>query len=268
MSKLDILQSVPLFSHLSEAERLELAGAMVETTYHKGEYIFREGDRAENFHIVTYGSVKCVKSSPEGKEVTLKVLMPGDLFCCEAAVFDGGTHPGCALPAGDVTVVRLPKQAYLDVLRRNPEAALDVIHYLGRRLNEAQESAKMLALERADQRLASLFVDLARRTGVREPAGIRLSVRLTRQDLANMAGLSTETVIRIISRFKRARLVSGTARSLTVKDLAGLRDIAAGRPRLRTKRPKLLAAAAGPSLTSTSPLIAIDRAVSRHFSKS
>ena len=64
---------------------------MTETRYGKGEYIFREGDPTEYFHIVKEGSVKCVKSSLDGKECTLKVLMPGDLFCCDAATFDGPT---------------------------------------------------------------------------------------------------------------------------------------------------------------------------------
>src|SRR5581483_10132167 len=126
--------------------RRKLAGEIVESRYQKGQYIFREGVPAEYFHILQEGSVKCVKTSPDGKEVTLKVLLPGDLFCCEAAVFDGGAHPRCAQPMGDVRLLRLSKKAYFDVLRRNPEAAIEVIRYLGQRLNEAQENAKVLAL--------------------------------------------------------------------------------------------------------------------------
>ncbi|MER3423952.1 MAG: hypothetical protein C4293_12700, partial [Nitrospiraceae bacterium] len=86
--------------------------------------------------------------------------MPGDLFCCEAAVFDGARHPGCAQPVGDVSVLRLSKRSYFDLLRRNPDAAFEVIKYLGNRLNEAQENAKGLALARAEQRLAGLLVSL------------------------------------------------------------------------------------------------------------
>ena len=102
--------------------------------------------------------MKCVKTSPDGKEVTLKVLMPGDLFCCEAAVFDGAPHPGCAQPMGEVSVLRLRKQAYFDMLTRNPETAVEVIKYLGTRFNEAQEQNKVLALDGAEQRLAGLLI--------------------------------------------------------------------------------------------------------------
>jgi CRP/FNR family transcriptional regulator len=228
VTKPELLHSLPLFRTLSEQDRRRLAADIVETQHRQGDFIFREGDPAHCFHIVKSGSVKCVKSSPEGKELTLKVLLPGDLFCCEAAVFDGGIHPGCAQSMGDVSILRLDKKTYFDLLRRNPDAALEVIRYLGQRLNEAQESAKALALAGGEKRLASLLLDLAERAGVAESRGIRITVRLTRQDLANMAGLAVETVIRLMSRFKRARLVSGTARSLTIIDAPGLKALVAG----------------------------------------
>jgi len=238
VSKPDLLHAIPLFHALTDADRERLAREVVESHHHKGEYIFREGDPAESFHIVKSGSVKCVKSSGNGKEVTLKVLLPGDLFCCDAVAFEGGTHPGCAQSMGDVTVLRVTKRAYFDLLRRNPDAAMEVIRYLGQRLNEAQESAKVLALDRAEQRLASLLGDFARRAGIPdERGGVRLTIRLTRQDLANMAGLSVETVIRLMSRFKRARLVSGTARSLTIKNPIRLQSVASGHVPL-PRRPK------------------------------
>jgi CRP-like cAMP-binding protein len=62
---------------------------LIESHYGKNDYIFREGDPTEYFHIVKEGTVRCVTSAPEGKECTLKMLMPGCFFCCDAAVFDG-----------------------------------------------------------------------------------------------------------------------------------------------------------------------------------
>lgn len=149
-----------------------------------------------------------------------------DLFCCDAAAFDGACHPGTAQPMGKVSVLRMKKQSYFDMLRRNPDAALEVIKYLGSRLHEAQEKTKLLALDRADQRLAALLIDMAARSGIKEPQGIRLSVRLTRQDMANMVGTTTETVIRIMSRFKRAHLVAGTANRLMIRNMDRLKTLA------------------------------------------
>ena len=220
------LNQIPLLKILSAQDRQQVLGEMTETRYGKGQYIFREGDPTEYFHIVKEGSVKCVKSSLDGKECTLKVLMPGDLFCCDASAFDGASHPGTAQPMGDVSVLRMKKEAYFKMLRGNPDAAMEVIRYLGSRLNEAQEKAKILALDSADQRLASLLVSLAERSGVADPNGVRLSVRLTRQDMANMVGVTTETAIRIIARFKKNQLVSGTASRLVIRNLSKLKQLA------------------------------------------
>ncbi|HEX9742579.1 MAG TPA: Crp/Fnr family transcriptional regulator [Nitrospiraceae bacterium] len=225
--KPDPLSKIPLFQHLGARERRTIADEVVETRYRKDEFIFREGDLATSFHILKEGTVKCVKTSSGGKQVTLKVLMPGDLFCCDAAVLDGGTHPGCAQPMGDVSVLSLSKDTYYKMLRKNPEAALEVIRYLGSRLQEAQETAKVLALNPAEQRLAALLVKLADRAGLREGNQVRLTVRLTRQDLADMVGMTVETATRIMGRFKRDKLVSGTAKSLVIRNLARLQQLAA-----------------------------------------
>ena len=222
----DKLDGIPLLKIFSGADRQRLLHELTEARYGKGEFIFREGDPTEYFHIVKEGTVKCVKSTPEGKECTLKMLMPGDLFCCDAAAFDGSRHPGTAQPMGNVSILRMSKKAYFEMLRRSPDAAIEVIKYLGNRLNEAQEKAKVLALDRADQRLASLLIDLAMRSGVKDPQGTRLAIRLTRQDMANMVGTTTETAIRIMSRFKRDRLVSGTANRLVIRDLPRLKALA------------------------------------------
>ncbi len=114
MSPPSNFDSIPLFACLSEADRRELATHAIEVPIKKGQFIFREGDPADWFHIVKHGNVKCVKSSPEGREVTLKVLMPGDLFCCEASAFAGEGHPGCAQSMGEGTIIKIHRKVMLD----------------------------------------------------------------------------------------------------------------------------------------------------------
>jgi len=223
-----LLDHVPLLNILSKQDRQRILQELSEARYGKDDFIFREGDPTEYFHIVKEGTVKCVKSTRDGKECTLKMLMPGDLFCCDAAAFDGACHPGSAQPMGNVSILRMHRNAYFDILKRSPDAAIEVIKYLGNRLHEAQEKNKILALDRADQRLAALLADLGTRNGIKEPQGIRLPMRLTRQDMANMVGATTETVIRIMSRFKRDHLVSGTANRLVISNLERLKALASG----------------------------------------
>ena len=220
------LDHIPLLNILSGKERERILHDLTESHYGKNEFIFREGEPTEYFHIVKEGTVKCTTSSPGGKECALKMLLPGDLFCCDAAAFAEGCHPGSAQPLGNVSILRFKKKTYFDLLRKNPEAAIEVIKYLGNRLREAQEKAKMFALGGAEQRLAALLVDLAARSGLHESHGIRLSVRVTREDMANMVGITTETAIRIMSRFKRDQLVAGTANRLVIRDISRLKVLA------------------------------------------
>ncbi len=226
MDKHSKLREIPILSFLKDSDLKSLTTGMTEAHYDKGQYIFKEGDPTEWFHVLTSGTVKCVKSSPEGKEAVLKVLVPGDLFCCEAAVFDGKPHPGCALTIGPTTVLKIRKDAYFKLIKHNPEAALEIIKYLGNRLNEAQETAKAFALERADQRIASLLAKLAERMGKPTPNGLLLDIRLTRQDLADMAGLALETTIRMISKLTRKGLLGKSGRCLVIKDLKRLKTLA------------------------------------------
>ena len=226
MASQSSIDSLPLFACLSETDRQELAKHAIEVPIQKGQFIFREGDPADWFHIVQHGNVKCVKSNPEGREVTLKVLMPGDLFCCEASAFSGDDHPGCAQSMGDGTVIKIHRKAMLEVIQKNPEAAVSIINYLSHRLRESQDNAKAFALDRAEQRVATLLVNLAERSGIQEEAGIRITVRLTHQDLADMAGLTKETTSRILSRFKKDLLITGYGKQLVILNLPLLRKMA------------------------------------------
>lgn len=226
MKQSNHIDSLPLFSCLPEADRQELSRHAIEIPIHKGQFIFREGDPAEWFHFVKQGNVKCVQSSLEGKEVTLKVLMPGDLFCCEATTLAGESHPGCAQAMGEGTVVKIPRKAMLNIIQRNPEAAVNIINYLSVRLRESQDNAKAFALDRADQRLATILIHLAQRAGISEAEGVRLSVKLTHQDLADMAGLTKETTSRILSRLKKDHIVTSSRKQLVIQDLARLQKMA------------------------------------------
>ena len=127
---------VCLVQHPESAGSSTAVARTLRNPLRKNDFIFREGE-SEYFHIVKEGTVKCVKSTSDGNECTLKMLMPGDLFCCDAAAFDGANHPGNAQPMGNVSILRMHKSAYFNMLKRNPDAAIEVIKYLGNRLHEA-----------------------------------------------------------------------------------------------------------------------------------
>lgn len=74
--------------------------------------------------------------------------------------------------------------------------------------------------------MAAILVNLTQRSGIQEGKGIRIGVRLTHQDLADMAGLTKETTSRILSRFKKSQMISGTGKQLNIQDLPRLQQMA------------------------------------------
>ena len=78
---------------------------------------------------------------------------------------------------------------------------------LGRQLREAQATIKSLAVDRVEQRIAQILLKLADKVGISEKGGIMINLPLTRQDLADMAGTTVETAIRVMSRFTKSKII-------------------------------------------------------------
>jgi CRP/FNR family transcriptional regulator len=94
------------------------------------------------------------------------------------------------------------------------------------RLTEAHEMMKSLAVERVERRIARQLLKLAQRLGVPDGAGLRLDLALSRQDLADMAGTTVETAIRVLSRWRAQGLVADRGGWLVITDPAGLSALA------------------------------------------
>jgi len=222
------LRQIPLLSFLTDEELQQISPLVIEQQYRKDQFVFREGEKAEWFYFLKKGAVKCLKFSPEGKELILKILLPGEIFCCESVTFDGtAVHPGNAQAVQQATLLKLSRKAYLELLEKHPPATFQVISYLGGRLKESQDLAKSVALDSAEKRVAALLVRLADKIGEPENGGIRIAIALSREDLAHMVGITEETVVRILTRFKEQHLLqSDCGKKLIVSDINSLRKLA------------------------------------------
>lgn len=224
----NFLRTIPLLSFLPDQELRKIASQAIEQQYINNEFVFRDGDPAEWLYFVKSGVVRCLKYGPDGKEFILKPLLPGDSFCCESVTFERSpVHPGNAQAMGPVTILKVSRRAYLRLIERHPRAGPQVISYLGTRLRESQEMAKGLALDPAEKRLASLLVRLAEKVGEPSQEGLRLTVAFTREDLGHMSGMTEETVVRILSRWRDQGLVSTNGgKRLVIPSLQTLKTIA------------------------------------------
>jgi len=200
------LQEMPVLSSLSQLDWEKVKDLFIEKHFGKDEYIFFEGDPSSWLGVVLEGRVKMIKHSEAGKDVVLDVLSPGEMLG-EVAAFNGKPYPATAQAMEPTVVASIHRDDYLRRLKQYPALALRLIEKLGRRLRQAQETIKSMAVERVERRIARILLKLAATTGSSKEESIVIDMPLTRQDIAEMAGTTVETALRIMSKFRTKGLV-------------------------------------------------------------
>jgi len=221
MSRAEILKQSLLFSSLNEAELAELSRLAIERSFRPDEFVFWEGDAPDYFYVVVEGRIKIAKYSSSGKEFIIAFFDPGEMFG-EVAVFEVKPYPASAQAVADTRVLAIKKDDFLSFLATRPQVALEIINVLGGRLRDAQSRLKDLAGERVEQRIAMTLLMLSSKLG--------LTLPFTRQEIANMAGTTTETAIRVTSQLKERGIIRSVRGKIIILDETKLRLLSEGPP--------------------------------------
>ncbi|MGH8874976.1 MAG: Crp/Fnr family transcriptional regulator [Acidimicrobiia bacterium] len=200
--RISLLEHAPLFSVLHPSELTVLADKFHGVVYRRGETIFREGEPAERLFLIDQGRVKLFMSSPHGQELLIGVLGRGSLFG-ELAVLDRGPRAMNARAMEDSSVYWLSSDVFWTMLENRPALARRLLELMARRLRRADQNSQDLVFFDAPTRLARRLLELAEEHG--EPAGdgdaVRITVKLTQDEMAQMIGVTRESVNRLISSF-------------------------------------------------------------------
>ena len=222
-SRIQVLRQSLVFSSLNEGELAELTALAIEQSFMPGEFVFWDGDAPAWFYIVSTGKVKVLKHSSLGKEFIIAFFGPGEMFG-EVAVFENKPYPASAQAAVQTKVLGIRRQDLLSFLTHHPEVALRIINVLGQRLRDAQGRLRDLAGERVEQRLARTLLMLCSKLGSTLP--------FTREEIADMAGTTTETTIRWMSRLKEGGIIRSSRGKTIILDEAKLRLLSEGPPQV------------------------------------
>jgi len=220
-AKAQIIKQSFILSGLSAEELAELARLAIERSFGEGEFIFWEGDTPDWFYIVAEGQVKALKHSSSGKEFIIAFFGPGEMFG-EVAVFENKPYPASAQAVAETKVLGIKRENLLAFLASRPEVALRIINVLGGRLREAQGRLRDFAGERVEQRLARTLLMLSAKLGYTLP--------FTRQEIADMAGTTTETAIRFMSRLKDGGIIRSVRGKTIILDETKLKLLSEGPP--------------------------------------
>ncbi|MEE8418658.1 MAG: Crp/Fnr family transcriptional regulator [Dehalococcoidales bacterium] len=215
------MKQTPIFSGLNDDELDKLAAVAAERNFKAGEFIFWDGDDPAWLYIVAEGKVKIFKNSSAGKEFIFAFFDSGETFG-EVAVFGNKPYPASSQAVSDTKVLAIKTEDFLLYLTNHPQVALRIINLLGERLRDAQNRLRDFAGVRVEQRLAGILVMLSLKLG--------LTLPFTRQEIADMAGTTTETAIRVMSQLKERGIIRSTRGKVVIIDEDKLRLLSEGPP--------------------------------------
>ena len=226
MEKRQRIGRIPLFEGLSE-ENLKLLSQIVrEKSYERDETIFDEGDEADGLYVVEDGRVKIYKLSFEGKEQILHIFGAGEPFG-EVAVFAGIKFPAYSQAMEKSKILIFPRRDLVDLIRRNPDLAMDILAVLSLRLRQFTHLIEDLSLKEVPTRLAAHLLYLSHQNDSRQ-----LELEVTKGQLASLLGTIPETLSRILTRMKTNGLIEIDGRRIQLLDTDALNELAQGRARL------------------------------------
>lgn len=222
VAELQLLGGVPLLAALSATDREVLANALTRRHYRRGDVIFQREDPGQSLFIIEHGTVCAYVPGAQGTDLTLAVFTDGDFFG-DMSLLDGMPRSASVAATTDTTTLILERSDFINLLRSRPDAAMAVLATVAKRLRNAGEMASDLAFLDVGGRLAKKLLDLAITHGVQRETGTYLNLPITQEELANMIGVTRESVNRNLSQFRRLGWVQYKGRKFLIRDPEGLR---------------------------------------------
>lgn len=213
----------PLFRHLTQ-EEMELVDFEKECNYYKrGEILYHEGRRMTGFYCVLNGIVKIYKTGIDGKEQIISFAQKENILGYRSVL---SNENACTTSKviEDAILCFIPANLLLDLVKKNSEFSFEIMKLTCRELGEANSYITDIAQKTVRERLAEVLILLKDRFGL--DISNTLQISLTREELANIVGTATESVIRLLSEFKTDGFVELNGRKIKILDMQGLTKIA------------------------------------------
>jgi CRP/FNR family transcriptional regulator, cyclic AMP receptor protein len=223
----NFLSTVPLFKGAPE-RALEVAASVIQPRNYESEtVIFQEGDRGEALYILTEGMVKLSKVDLGGYEKTLTILQPPEFFG-EMALLGNTTRSATAISLGNIQTYLLFADDFNKLIQTYPTVSLNLTTTLAQRLRGMDDEAQILSYKDAQGRVAFVLLRLYRSGVIELDKNGFAIVKLTHQDLANLAGTSRETVTRALKVLENEGVIETRPKEIIISDVQGLEEVLHG----------------------------------------
>ncbi len=226
------LSAWPPYSRLPPEVQRQLEARALVRELKRGQYVWREGERAAHFVLILRGLVKIVHPTPAGQEPILGIFGQGDSIGDSAVLQQAGYPADALVSSRSATLLQLESAPLLRAQQALPQVSQAMQQVLIGHTRELREKINVTSAGSVPQRLAALLLYLARRFGAAPAAGAwSVPLAISRAELAALAGTTVETTIRTLSRWRRQGLIASAAGSGLLLPRPGeLRRIQAGSP--------------------------------------
>jgi CRP/FNR family cyclic AMP-dependent transcriptional regulator len=208
-----------LFAELDDRELTSIANVAKTRRYAKDDVVFHADESGDVFCLIKEGQVKVTMISPEGKEIILSMLGPGDFFG-EMALLDDEPRSATVIATETLELVTIWRSDFLSILSENFSITKKVLKEISIRLRNASNRIESLATMDVYGRLARFFLDLAKDQGKVLDNGYVAVTRPTHQAIANMIGTSRETVSRLIHDLMKQNLLLSEGKTIYLRKTA------------------------------------------------
>ena len=199
-----------------------------------GQCFFYQGEPSETLYVLTAGRVKLSSLSPEGQQVIVGILQPGNGLGIIVAL-GGIKYPVSAEALENCSAYAWPQAVMTDLILRYPQIGLNGLKMLGNRFTLLQDRFHDVSTRRVEQRVARALVRLVRQLGKRVDNGILIDLPLSREELAQMTGTNTFNTSRILSKWEHANIIETGRKRIVVCDAHALVTIAEDLPVTKPK---------------------------------
>ena len=179
--------------------------------FKRGEVIFHEGSMPQGVYVVCTGKVKIYKSSRTGQQLTTRVESPGDLLGQITLLADEGPYTGTGEALEPSVVSMVDTKTFHDFLAKFPQASLALMRELARDVRRGENKARDIAFKPARGRLADTLI---RMMVAKKPYPVVAGIK--RRDLAEMAGLTIETTVRLLKDFEEREILRKKDKDLLI----------------------------------------------------
>jgi CRP-like cAMP-binding protein len=190
--------------------------------YKRGDILYNEGNRISGFFCINSGIIKVFKTGVDGKEQIIRFARKGEIIAYRS-VLSNESACTSAKVIEDCQVCFIPSELLIQFVKTNPAFSFEIVKLTCHELAEANSYITDIAQKTVRERVAEVLIQLVKDFGLDEQKFLRIS--LTREELANIVGTATESVIRLLSEFKGDRLIELSGRKIRILDLKGLEKI-------------------------------------------